>query len=222
VIARLWIASLALAQSQGALMAADNRNEAAAMAEGPTTPRKSANVAPHSSPTSTLQANDTANSARRSSLKRTDDEIYTYSPSRPNKPISRPSTTPEQSQGRQLAAPLDFGAKKFTELPKSRAVASFTLSEPNPGLGANGPFIAEATQKELSFVEQIEQYKEDLEEEYKTFEQNLSTAGQGKTHEMDWEDLETRYNEAVKPLVEEEEQLLQEFSVHFQARCDQY
>jgi hypothetical protein len=192
------------------------------MAKGPTTPRKSANEAPHLSQTSTLPANDTANSAPRSSLKRTNDEIYTSSPSRPNKPFSRPSTAPEQSQGQQLAAPLDFGAKKFTELPKSCAVASFPLSESNSGLGANGPFIAEATQKELSFVEQIEQYKEDLEDEYKTFEQNISTAGQSEAHEMDWEDLETRYNEAVKPLVEEEEQLLQEFSVHFQVRCAQH
>ncbi|EXJ56982.1 hypothetical protein A1O7_07326 [Cladophialophora yegresii CBS 114405] len=67
-----------------------------------------------------------------------------------------------------------------------------------------------------SFVKQIHDYQQQLELEYQQFERSLNERDTtADLDAMNWEDLETRYNDDIAPCIAREKEIMDEISARF-------
>lgn len=159
----------------------------------------------------------------RSSRKRTNDEAwddagsFRSSPS-PAKLSIRPSTAPEQLklQTSVSANPLShFESEKLT----AKEPVQHEGRTDGEGLQPDSIHF-KGSQLQQTFVHRIEKHKTQLESEFRDYEHNLHVAEKGEPLEdLDWDDLEARYNEAINSITQEEDELFEKFSQLFAVRC---
>jgi hypothetical protein len=69
------------------------------------------------------------------------------------------------------------------------------------------------------FAQQVAQYQKELEEEFRSYAKALEQEGHdNELSDMDWDNLQHRYREEMADKIRDEEEIIQKFSAHFQAR----
>jgi hypothetical protein len=177
------------------------------------------------SPPSTSQPADTrtVGSSPHNPRKRTNDAVYFASqpahasPSRDSEASKRPSTAPEQNMQRQMAAQSTFKhnvsvAVHSHQDPLSSISAPSTLKPENLTASTNT-----TAENPRTFQRAIKDFQDQLDEEYREFEQKLIERDRdAELDEFDWDELEARYHAVIDPQVEAECDIMNECSHLFQ------
>ncbi len=76
-----------------------------------------------------------------------------------------------------------------------------------------------STESTNTFVQEVHDFQQQLELDYQKFERSLDerdTTSDLQT--MDWEKLETEYNEEIAPCIAQENEIMEEFNARFAVR----
>lgn len=179
------------------------------------------------SPLQTIRPPVSGGSSPHNRQKRTDDESYipnqmahSTSPHQ-SEILTRPSTAPDQDMLQHIAAQPSLEQNRSGALRFERAVASSTTttttttSTPKPdSLGVSAtPKVENAR----TFLDAMDDFQDQLNEEYRLFEQKLKQGDQDvELEDFDWEQLEARYHAEVDPIVESEQAIMNDCSRLFQ------
>lgn len=138
----------------------------------------------------------------RTAKKRTNEEVY----QRSQIPIA--STTPLKTPPKRMS---QFERMGFDSLPtESQATAVATQAEPQSP-------VEQAAQAK-TFVQEIQAYQDQLEDEFKQFEKSLSDRDKKEPlEELDWDELEHRYRAEIGPKEADEQAIIEELQTRFQA-----
>lgn len=67
------------------------------------------------------------------------------------------------------------------------------------------------------FVQEISEYQQRLEDEFREFERSLNERDPTSDLEvLDWSSLEARYEKEIEPHIEAEQEIMNEFNIRFQ------
>ena len=99
----------------------------------------------------------------------------------------------------------------FDTLPtESQATAVATQAEPQSPV--------EQAEQAKTFVQEIQAYQDQLEDEFKQFEKSLSDRDKKEPlEELDWDELEQRYRAEIGPKEADEQAIIEELQTRFKA-----
>jgi len=145
----------------------------------------------------------------------TDDQFSSAqsSPSFPTMPATQDTLVPDFTQDGTQTEPPQFELDRPDD--DQRRPASQPLH--NASAPHNLAFQQHDAPEQDSFVAQMQLYQQQLEEEYCDFEQSLQDRDhQADLDDLDWEDMESRYNTEIGPKVAAEHDIIEQFAARFQ------
>ena len=146
----------------------------------------------------------------RTARKRTHEEVY----QRPQ--IPRASTTPLRTPPKRMSQFERIGFNALPAESQTTVVASQAQTQTQTQTPTEQTEQREQTK---TFVQDVQAYQEQLEKEFKQFETSLSERNKKEPLEdLDWEDLERRYQADIGPNEADEQAIIEELQTRFQAR----
>ncbi|KAK5022062.1 hypothetical protein LTS07_010478 [Exophiala sideris] len=127
--------------------------------------------------------------------------------------ITASNATSHQEEGNVFDVDRDHGSHPSREV--TRSIPANTISQRDADTRSTTT-ISPHTSNE-GFVRGIQEYQQRLEVDFQDFEHSLAERDKSADlSSIDWDELETRYNNEIQPKIDAEQEIMNEFNARFQ------
>ncbi|KAK4944035.1 hypothetical protein LTR10_016556 [Elasticomyces elasticus] len=141
--------------------------------------------------------------------KRTNEQVYELV----EQPKPSPTASRFQEEGNVFDVDRDHGSHPSREV--TRSIPANTISQRDADTRSTTT-ISPHTSNE-GFVRGIQEYQQRLEVDFQDFEHSLAERDKSADlSSIDWDELETRYNNEIQPKIDAEQEIMNEFNARFQ------
>jgi hypothetical protein len=147
-------------------------------------------------------------------------QIAYTSPPRSSELSKRPSTAPEQNILEQIVTQPSFEQTGFGVFRSNHESTSSIYTRSTMKPESTSASTNTTHERARTFQDAMKDFQVQLDEEYKSFEQNLNERDQNADlEEFDWNELEARYYAEIDTKVEAEQEIMNECAHMFQVTC---